>query len=235
MANTNERSSLNMVAPKEAPKPQTEVVSKVSQKDEIISKIVDSQPSVFKMLRTSLFTGTVEQAKEHVLQHIFEPDIKAMLFNGIVAFMSVWVFGDDRSRRANSVSSYYRSSLDNGSRDYATMAKNAAGQNAQQKTTVSNPSEVKDIVFETHAMAEQVRADVLAAIEENGGYISVYKYYELCHLKMTDLYYPQKDWGWVNLDKIDIYQDSEGFHLDVPRRATNLRKTLAAQNNRMRY
>lgn len=226
-----EKSSLNLKPTTAAPKKEVIKANSKTSTDEIVGRIVESQPSLFKMLRTSIFAGTIENAKKYVYKQIIEPDMKALLFNVFVSFMSVWIFDDDRSKRANSASNVFRSTLGSSHTDYSAMAKNG-GQN--NKREANDPSEVKDIVFDTRDEARKVAADVMKAVEDNGGYISVYKYYELCHVKMQDMFYTQKSWGWVDLEEVSIYQNADGWHIDMPRPAVNLSRALEARNNRVR-
>lgn len=185
-------------------------------------KIVEKKVSIGKMLMDSLFEGTIKGAKDYIIKNIIEPDIKAMFFNSMIGFMSMWIFGEERGRRANTASSVFRSSLDQGhlntdTNQYAAAARGLpTSQNKSQ--IVASQDRMLDIVFETRDTAQRVCENILDACKKYDS-VNVYTYYTLADVPEEYKNYNLKSIGWVDLtpEEVGVYQTANGWMISLPK------------------
>lgn len=200
-------------------------------RERIQGRVLEETPGIGHMVLETIFGGTIEAAKEYVYKNVFKPDIKAMAFNALMSFMSVWIFGDDRSRKANSSSQFFRSSLDqNKKAEFQRAASGGTAVNNSTRPQGRAGNDLKEIVFETRQQAEHV-AQILVETCKAFDSVSVYKYYEEANVNVSDINYTQKSTGWINLNHLDVYQTPEGWMIELPR-PVNINRALASKGGR---
>lgn len=196
--------------------PSNSNVSKQKREEEHIviaqGRVAEKKTGIGAMLKESFLAGDARQAREHVFKHIFAPDLRAMLFNGIVAFISVMVFGEDRSKRITGSSNpYYTSTLNfNSNTNYTAYS--AKGRNVPDEKRAMH--EFNNVVFDTEDEARRIY-EFLVDWCKRYDTVSVYKYYEAAKVQND---YTLKDWGWDDLRERDIkvIEFDGGFMPDLP-------------------
>lgn len=184
--------------------------SKESEEARAIAPVVKGnvkvkKESVGKKFADVFLADNLDNVKSYIIFDVIVPEITDTIVNALTGGISMLFKGTPTNRRGSSHS--------NNRTNYSVISRSPS--QAERRTNVRDRHGVMDIIFDTRGDALEVK-DCLLEIIDKYKMVSIADYYDLA--KVGDQSnYTDRNYGWFELDDIQVTRDRDGYRLRLPR------------------